>query len=365
MNYRSRVQALQVKLAERGLDVLLIGQPHNRHYLTGFDWSDESAAASSGWIVLTPQTGYLLTSFLYFSAVEKVMRHLEPVQVPIGTRVSDGLTALLGRTTGRRIGFEGNWVSYCYYHTLAEGLPGRELVSADGFVEDLREFKDVDELAILRRAIKVTDRAYADVLGELRPGQTEREIAWRLERGLRDLGADSMAFGPTVAAGANAAVPHHESGDHAVQAGESIWIDLGARIDGYCGDLTRSFCLGWASPEYLETWHLVLRAQEAALRGIRTGVTGKAADALARDVFAAAGRGSEFGHALGHGIGLVIHESPRLGPTIDEPLRTGMVVTVEPGLYRSDWGGIRHEDVVVIEPTGAPILSAAPKAPVR
>jgi Xaa-Pro aminopeptidase len=363
VNYQARTAAARKLMADRGLDVLLISNPANRQYLSGFANRDPSAAGAAAWIVLTPSAGYFVTSFLYFEAVRETMHHLEPVRAE--SRPLQGMIDLLKKVPGVTIGFEGSWVNYSVYAKLAEELgPERRLQAVDRLIEELRAVKDADELATIRRAIAVTDRAYTDVVRQLRPGQTEKEIAWALERALRDFGADEMAFGPTVAAGANAAVPHHVSSDHEIRAGEPVWIDMGARIDGYCADLTRSFCLGSAAPEYLEAYQLVLRAQQDAIAGLRAGLTGKEADALARDVIKAAGRGDEFGHSLGHGVGLDIHEMPSMGQTSDDVLHAGMIVTVEPGVYRAGWGGVRIEDVVLIKPDGVDVLSAAAKQPV-
>jgi Xaa-Pro aminopeptidase len=364
MDYSRRVGAARELLAERGLDALLVGEPATRRYLTGFGWREESATASAGWLLLTPDEGWFFTTFHYFATAEATIRHVEVVLAPsrLITTLVDGLNRLPG---GSRVGFEGDWVSHNLFRALAEAdTRGLQFQVADGLIEQLRETKDADELAVLRRAIAITDRAYGDVVATVRAGQSEREVAWRIERRLRELGADGMAFGPVVAAGPNAAIPHHEPTASPLRPGEPVWIDLGARVDGYCADLTRTFSLEFGTPEYLATWHLVHQAQERALAGLRPGVTGQEADALARECFRAAGRGDEFAHALGHGVGLAIHEGPRLGASNAAPLRTGMVVTVEPGLYRPAWGGVRIEDVALIEPAGAAVLSSAPKGPV-
>lgn len=364
MNYRRRLEATRERMAEHGLNALLIGQPANRAYLSGFAGHDDSAARSAGWVVLSQSGGYFLTGFNHFEAVQRTMRDLEPLRAD--GRITAALIDLLKKLGGRRVGFESSWVTVDLYQALREGLDAeQELQPLEGFVEGLREVKDAEERAILGRAIALTDRAFEEISGQLRPGQTEREVAWAIERRLRELGAQGMAFGPVVAAGLNAAVPHHEPGDDAIRPGEPIWIDLGARVDGYCGDLTRSFCLEHATPEYLETWNRVLAAERAALRGIRPGMTGREVDALARDVLEAPESEYAFGHGLGHGVGLQIHEGPWLLPTIDAAVPEGSVVTIEPGLYRPGWGGIRLEDSVQVTNQGAVVLSKAPKWPVR
>ena len=351
MNYLSRLAAVRETMAREGIDLLVIGQPADRQYLSGFEAHDASSVESAGWVVLGPSQGFFLTTFNFYEAVASKVRHLEPIRAT--RRLSESLVELLARLPGDTIGFESDWVVFGLYEELQEGLPdNRVLQPTSGLTERLREVKEPEELEIIRQAILITDQAYGDVVARLKVGQTEREIAWRVEQRLRDLGADGMAFGPAVAAGPHTAVPHHEPSDYPVQLGDPIWIDMGARLHGYCADLTRSFTLGEPSREYRETWDLVRQAQEAALAGLRAGVTSREADALARDLLAATGRGEEFGHSLGHGVGLQIHEAPLLGRRSDEELRAGMVVTVEPGLYRAGWGGVRIEDCVLIEANG-------------
>jgi len=360
MDYLSRLAAIRSLMAERGFDVLLVSQPNNRRYLTGFPAHEASAGESAGWLVLTPSVGYFLTTFLYYDAVAGVLHDVTPVKAQ--RRLIDSLGDLLKSVPGATIGFESSWVTYDVYTELAKNVDSsRTLKSSDGLVELLREVKDNEELQIIQRAIELTDRVYTEVIGQLRPGQTEKEIAWKLERGLREGGAEGMAFGPSVAFGANSAVPHHEPTDYRLVVGDPVWIDMGALLDGYCADLTRSFAFAEASAEYQRIYDVVLRAQQAAIDGVQAGVAGKKIDALARDVIAAAGYGDDFGHATGHGIGLAIHEAPRLGSTIDTPLQAGQVVTVEPGIYRVGWGGIRIEDVVWVRQSGIEVLSSAPK----
>ncbi len=363
MNYGSRLDQARQLMAEQGLGILLVGQPANRRYLTGFSWNDDSSQSSSGWVVLTPTDGFFVTNFLHFEAVETGVRHLEAVKAQ--SRILDALVGLLEARPSSRIGFEGGWVSYSLFEEWNTRLGSRHsFVAVDGLVEKLRVTKDRDEISILRRASAMTDDAFVAVTSALRIGQTEREIAWALERSLRERGADGMAFGPSVAAGPHAAIPHHEPTDYAVKAGDPIWIDMGAQVDGYCGDLTRSFCLDEASDQFLATWNLVLAAQQAALTKLRSNQTGKEADEIARNVFESAGRAAEFGHSLGHGVGLMIHEAPRLAATSTDVLQPGMIVTVEPGLYVPGWGGVRIEDVALIESDNISILSHAPKQPI-
>ena len=363
MDYQRRIDAARASMAERGMDLLVVGHPANRQYLSGFAWNDESPSASAGWIVLTPDSGYFLTTTLYYDGIRDSLKHLEPVKAAGG--ITRSLLDLLKGDSARTIGFEGGWFNYLLYDEITKGLrPDQSLIAVDGLVEQLREIKDADELAVIREATEITDRAYTEIVAQIHPGQTEREIAWALERRMRELGAEGMAFGPSVAAGVHTAVPHHEGSDYRVKRGDPIWIDLGARVRGYDADLTRSFSLETASPDYLRMYDVVLRSQELALRGIKAGITGRKADALSRDLLAAEGFGDDFTHSLGHGVGLMIHEAPRLSRLSDDVLASGMVTSVEPGLYQVAWGGIRIEDLILVEESGNVVLSAAPKQPV-
>ena len=359
----NRVGRAQSLLVEHDLDAIVIGQPANRQYLSGFTWHDESSSASVGWIVLTLTEGFLLTNFNHAEAASASIHHLDVVCV--SGRLIDGLVDLVSKLPIRRVGFESEWFNVSTFAYLSGKMTGdRVLLPVDGLIEQLRVNKDADEIERLQRAIALTDRVYSKAVATIRPGHTERQVAWELERQLREGGADGMAFGPMVAAGPHTAIPHHEATDRAIQLGDPVSIDFGARIGGYCADLTRSFCLGHASSDYLETWELVLESETIALGGLRAGLSGKRVDALSRDRFALAGRAAEFGHGLGHGLGVMIHEAPRISPTSEDILQAGMVVTIEPGLYRSGWGGIRIEDVAVVRADDCLVLSTAPKSPV-
>jgi Xaa-Pro aminopeptidase len=228
-------------------------------------------------------------------------------------------------------------------------------------VEELRQVKDPAEVEAVRAAVELTDQAYEHAVELLRPGMTEKQVAWEIEKFMREHGAEGIAFESIVAAGPHAALPHHSPTDRPIATGEPVTIDCGARLNGYCGDLTRSFCLGSADERFAEVYGVVLRAQEAALGGLRAGLTGREGDALARDIIREAGHGDAFGHSLGHGIGLAVHELPRVSARSEDVLRAGMLTSVEPGIYLPGWGGVRIEDLVVIEADGARNLTRAPK----
>jgi Xaa-Pro aminopeptidase len=232
-------------------------------------------------------------------------------------------------------------------------------------VSSLRAVKDGAEVVALRSAVRLADEALAAVLPRLRPGMPELEGAWLIESYLRQHGAEGLAFETIVAGGSNGARPHARASSAALPAGEPIVIDMGARVGGYCSDVTRTVCLGQPTDpvRFWEIYNLVLKAQGAAKSVARAGMTGRQVDSVARDVIAAAGYGANFGHSLGHGVGLAVHEEPLLSRRYEGLLAAGNVVTLEPGVYLPGWGGVRIEDMIVLNDEGAEVLTAAPKDP--
>lgn len=231
-------------------------------------------------------------------------------------------------------------------------------------VEALRAVKETVEVEALRRSVALTDASFEHLMERIKPGMTEREAAWEIETYMRTHGASKVAFDLMVAAGPNGALPHARTGDHAIRPGEPVVVDIGCVVDGYCSDMTRTFCLGQPSPEYLEVWDLVLQAQEAAEATIRAGLSGVEVDAIARGVIDGAGYGEYFGHGLGHGVGLAIHEGPRASRLSKDRLEAGMSLTIEPGIYLPGRFGVRLEDLVIIHEDGIEILTNTPKMPV-
>ena len=265
------------------------------------------------------------------------------------------------------VGFESQHMTVHNYQQVTEavrsGCDGKQpsLKATAGIVDGLRTVKDTDELALLQRAIDVADGAMEAVRPTIQPGDTELQIAWRLEQTMRELGADGPSFDTIVAAGPNGAMPHHRPSDQPIAAGEPIVIDMGARVNGYCSDITRTICLGRPDDTFQRVYDIVLGAQLTAMNTVMPGMTGGEADGLSRGVISEAGYGESFGHSLGHGIGLAVHEYPRVGPNASNVLEEGMVFTIEPGIYLSGWGGVRIEDDVVLEAGGARPLSKASK----
>jgi Xaa-Pro aminopeptidase len=259
----------------------------------------------------------------------------------------------------KRVAFEADALTYANYEFLRAG--GIELVPRRGLVESLRAVKEPEELDAIRRATEVTNRTYERLAEEQFAGRTEKELAWRMEQLLHELGADGLAFPVDVAAGPTAASPHAVPGDRVVEEGELVLVDAGAMLDGYCSDCTRTFAVGGVADSLREAYEIVREAQQAGLDAVRAGAAGRDADAATRAVISEAGYGENFGHGLGHGVGLLVHEAPVLRPESEDVLAAGNVVTVEPGIYLSGVAGIRIEDLVVVTDDGCEVLTAFPR----
>lgn len=351
-----RLQKFRDYLAAEGLAGFLVTRPENRRYLSGF-------TGSAGVLIVTPDRQALATDSRYYEQVRQESPEWELVEA--GYKLAEKLPDLLGELglAGQRVGFEAGHISVATLADWQDTLLDRvELAPVRNAVEELRVFKDEAEIASLRQAIALADAALVHIMDWIKPGQTEQQVAWELESMMRTRGASAVSFEPIVASGPNSARPHARPTDRRIQPGEPITLDFGCIVNGYCSDLTRSFCLGEPADErYLAVWNTVLAAQEAALNGARAGQTGAEIDGLARQVINQAGYGDYFGHSLGHGLGLAVHEEPRFSLANSGLIPAGAVATVEPGIYIPGWGGVRIEDVVVVGQDGLEVLSTAPK----
>jgi Xaa-Pro aminopeptidase len=358
----ARVQRLRARLAEEGIDGIVISQPENRRYLSGF-------TGSAGYLLINQERALIIVDFRYIQQAAEQAQGFEVVKME-QSYFRDLLPELASELSIVRLGFEALDVSYATYTDWREALsrqgdgPAVELVPTRGWVEALRAIKDPAELAAIQDAIKITDDAFLEALSWLRPGLTEKEAAWRLESAMRQAGADGVAFPVIVAGGPSGAMPHAMPTDRPLKAGEPIVIDMGARLHGYCADLTRTVCLGEPDQRFWEIYSIVLEAQQKAEREVRPGMTGQEAHAIAWNYINERGYGDAFGHGLGHSLGLAIHEEPRMSKTFTGTLEAGVVITCEPGIYIPGWGGVRIEDIIVLEPGGARVLTRAPKDPV-
>jgi Xaa-Pro aminopeptidase len=349
-----RLDQTRERFDEWEVDGILITTPANRRWLTGF-------TGSAGRLLLTRDKAILATDSRYWTQVSREA----PDVALFSTRDNPADTAnFLAEGGVSRIGIEANAMPLAEFRAL-EKLADYTWVALSSPIEALRQVKTSDELAMIQAAARITDLAMGQVPTMVRLGMTEGELAWLLEKTMREAGAGAMAFDIIVASGPNSALPHHHPGDRQLQAGDALIVDMGAAVDGYKSDLTRSFFLGsTATDEYWSIYNTVLAAHEATIVKLRAGMTGQAADALARDVITAAGFGERFGHGLGHGVGLDIHEEPRLSRLREkETIPAGSVVTVEPGIYIPGFGGVRIEDLILVGEAGSTYLSHAPKTP--
>jgi Xaa-Pro aminopeptidase len=324
---------------------LLVTNPTNILYLTGF-------RTSNGALLVEPGRVRLFSDFRYAAAARSVQ----------GVEFHETKRALLRDLSERLsgpIGFESAFVSFSGHQTLAAGAV--EPVPRAGLVESLRAVKDEDELAAIARACEITDRMFDRLADEKFVGRSERELAWRIQELFHEEGGEGLAFESVVASGPNAARPHSRAGEREIRAGETVIVDTGCSIGGYVSDYTRTFATGPLDAELREAYDTVLLAQQAGLEAIRAGVTGVEADAAARRVVEDSRFAGTFGHGLGHGLGLEVHESPRLSGESTDTLVPGNVVTVEPGIYLEGRGGIRIEDNVVVRDGGIDNLTSVRK----
>ena len=346
----ARSDRLVERLAERQLDSLLVTDLVNVRYLTGFTGTNGACVVSRG-------ERLFLTDFRYLDQAADQVRGFELV------RAGRDLMADLAKRLAGRTGFDDEHLSVRAHRALLEKAgEGVDLAPAGGLVEELREVKDEGELRSIAEAARLADGVYEHLRERGLAGRTEREVALDLERELRERGAEDPAFPVIVAAGAHGARPHAEPRHVEISRDTLVVVDMGAKVDGYCSDCTRTFATGALGDRASEVYELVRRAQEAGLAAIRAGVTCLDADSAARELIDAAGEGERFGHGLGHGVGLEVHEAPRLARTADCELRAGSVVTVEPGVYVPDEFGVRIEDLVVVRDSGSEILTGFPKS---
>lgn len=354
MANRKRQKALLALLESEGLEALFLTSIPNIRYLTGF-------TGSSAGCLISPAGCRFFTDFRYRLQAREEARGFKVVMV--GARELFPRLAAQARSLKiARLGFEPAALSYEAYRGLRRSLSGIcKLTPASAMVERLRMFKDGEEISLIRRLARMSDDILSSCLDEIGAGMTEREVDTLLERIAVEGGAEGMAFRTIVASGPRSAMPHHRSGRGRLKMGEPLLIDFGIERGGYNSDLTRTFQLGRLTKRYREIYGTVLEAQKIALKAIKPGVAAFSIDACARDYIASRGFGACFGHGLGHGVGIEVHEAPRLGRESRQTLEAGMVFTIEPGIYVPGWGGVRIEDMVLVEAGGCSVLTASAK----
>ncbi len=358
MPSKGALDRIRRSLKRRQLDGILVTQPENRRYLSGYTARDHAINESAG-VLLIPCAGepYLLTDSRFYLQAEEEAAGFRVKLYPRG--LFPLLRLLLKRLRIKRLAFESHYFLHSTSLTLAKLADSLkvELAPLTGFVEELRLAKDATELARIERAVLLNEAVFQEIYPTLRPGQTEKEVARAIENGMRLNGAERPSFETIVASGPNAALPHATPSDRQLVAGETIVIDMGLVLDGYCSDMTRTVVLGTPDDKTVALFRLVRKAQLAGLNSLRAGISGMAVDKIARGVIERAGLGERFGHGLGHGVGLNVHEGPSLNYRNRKPLGAGMVVTVEPGVYIPGWGGIRLENMAVVEKEGCRVLN--------
>ncbi len=354
MNYQRRRELLTRKLRDAGGEAMLVTKFVNVTYLTGFTGDDS-------YLLLTRDKAILLSDSRYEEQLAEECPGLELEIRRTPTTMTESLAGVCKVCRVHSLAVEGESMTLAHQERLAKAMPEATWHSVSDWVEDLRAIKEPEEVAEIRRSIALAEEVFAHLKAHLRGDQTERLLAADLEHQIRLRGGRGCAFPPIVAAGPRAALPHAQVTDAVVGGHPLLLVDWGAKAGLYCSDLTRVLAIAGVSPQLEEVYGVVLEAQARAIAAVRPGALMNAVDAAARNYIAEAGHGDHFGHGLGHGFGLEIHEHPRLSPSENKPLRPGMVITIEPGVYLPGWGGVRIEDDVLVTEGGCEILTSTPK----
>lgn len=339
-------------MAQKQIESFLISSPFNRRYITGF-------TGSNGIALVTQSEAIFITDFRYIEQVKEQCPHfrLEVQTTSIWATLGD-LVKKLGL---KELAIEEGHITFANYRLIEQAVGETKLVAAPQWIEDLRLVKTEDELVIIRKAANIADQAFERIIQEMKPGMREIDVQLRLEVMMREMGATSSSFDIIVASGARSALPHGVASEKVIEQGDLVTLDFGALYKGYISDLTRTVILGKPSEKQREIYDIVLEAGKRAIAGLCPGATGIAADALARDYISSHGYGELFGHSTGHGIGLEVHEGPNLSKVSKHVLVPGHVVTVEPGIYIPNFGGVRIEDDVLITESGHEVLTHSTK----
>ncbi|HDD44498.1 MAG TPA: aminopeptidase P family protein [Candidatus Desulfofervidus auxilii] len=349
-----RLKRLRDLMKEKNIGSFFVSHPANRRYLSGFKVEDPQVGETAGVLLISQEKSFLFTDPRYadlaikeakgweicvyhlnlFEEIEKVLKEMPPP-----------------------LGFEANHLNYKFYQRLKE-IYQNEIVPTENLIESLRQIKEKEEIDAIKKALSMTEEIFLNLKDFLKPGLIEKEVAWWIEEKIRLKYKAELSFPPIVASGENSAIPHAVPTERKIRENEPIIIDFGLRWEGYCADMTRTFYLSEPDEKFKKIYETVFEAQKRALNGIKAGLKTDEADALARDFFKEKGLEEAFKHSLGHGVGILVHERPALSPRKPAlTLKRNMVVTIEPGLYFSEWGGVRIEDMVVIEENGCERLN--------
>ncbi len=346
VSHANRLKRIRASLKLHKLDAIVLTHPSDLWWASGFSGHDSIG-------IVTARELIIVSDFRYDQQLKREAGHVTVVM-----RKSNMLKALPETIAARklkRVGFESQYTTFSIAHAISLKA---EAVSLDNLLVNLRSIKDMSEIKTIRKAIEIAQEGLRATLPTIRIGQTESEVAARLVYEMTLRGASGPSFAPIIAVGANSALPHYRAGSTRVANGQTLLIDWGCVYDGYCSDLTRTFFIGDVNPKMIKIYDIVLKAQKAAIARIRAGMTNLQADAVARKIITTAGFGKEFGHGTGHGMGMDIHEEPRLNPLFaSRMLEKGQVVTIEPGIYLPGIGGVRIEDDVLLQESGCEILT--------
>ena len=352
MEYKNRINSLRKALSKTDIDTAFISSKDNIRYYSGF-------TGTLAFLLITESKSIIITDSRYIVRAQEECPDYEIYQLKSGDNWIENST---NQIKSKVIGFEGNFVSFNMINQLKE-RSNNNLIWKD-FSEQIsneRVIKSQSEVEKIEEAISISDGAFNTVSKKIKEGMTEKEIAWEIEKEMRILGAESISFDTIVASGINGAKPHHSPTNKNISNGEAITIDMGAKCNGYCSDLTRTIFIGEPDDKFKKIYSIVLRSQLISIEAAKEGMTGEEIDKISRDIISDEGFGENFGHSLGHGVGLEIHENPGVGPKSKNEILSGMVYTIEPGIYIDGWGGIRIEDMVLMTDNGNRLLSHAEK----
>jgi len=353
MDFKKRQTSVQKILREKNIDAIIVENLINVRYLTGFD-------GSYGIAIIDQEKSLFITDGRYAEAAEEIVFGAE-IQIQPIRDIDQYFEDIFKKRDYKKLAFESS-ISYHQFQQLNKRLKNcsTELVDETNLIKNLRMVKDEAEIAQIRKAAEIADQMMQTIWSEIKPGMTEREVSRRIRFLSEELGGSGESFTNIVASGVNSSRPHHHPGDSKLKDGDMITIDLGAVFEGYCSDMTRNPNLGKANSKYENIYNVCLEAQQSAVKACKAGMSGKELDSIARDIISSAGYGDHFQHGLGHGVGLEIHEGPRLSQSSKDTMEAGMVVTVEPGIYLPGFGGVRIEDLIVVTEDEPIVLSQTP-----
>ncbi len=349
----TRVKKLVEKFMENNIDGFIVSKPENQYYLSSF--------SGEGLTIITGNKNYIITDSRYTEQAKKEASDFEIIETKAGFSPFSISFQIIKELGLRRIGIESHSLTVKEYDELTKSFKDTSLIKTEGLIEQLRAIKDIHEISLIKSAQEITDKAFEHILDFIKPGASELELVAELEYFMKKNGSQSTAFQTILVSGPRTSLPHGIPSKRVLQAGDLVTIDFGARFSGYCSDMTRTVIIGKPSEKQLSIYNTVLDAQVKAIEHVKPGLTGKDIDGVARKFIQEEGFGDYFGHGLGHGVGLEIHEAPKLSPKGENKLLPGMIVTIEPGIYIENFGGVRIEDMLVITENGFENLTKSEK----